>query len=278
MHGFSFTSIDGAPLPMSGFAGQAVLVVNTASFCGFTRQYGALQQVFETYRARGLVVLGVPSTTSAARSPAPRPRSSSSARSTSRSTSRSPRSRWSRAGAHPFFRAVVAELGPEAAPRWNFHKFCHPGRAGWRAPGLRASSPTRPSWSRRSRRCCRDDQRLQPASGPAAAGRRRRLRPSAGHAAAEPRFAGDRRRCDRPRGPAGAPRGLLLPARGRAKSQRPRAGTRSRERAAARRSRSPFATTTTRSARCMPRSSGSACSRRRRKARSRSGSSCRSRC
>ena len=61
MHAFSFTSIDGAPLPMSGFAGQAVLVVNTASFCGFTRQYGALQQVYETYRDRGLVVLGVPS-------------------------------------------------------------------------------------------------------------------------------------------------------------------------------------------------------------------------
>ena len=61
LHDLGFTSIDGEPLPLRDFAGQAVLVVNTASFCGFTRQYGALQQVYEAYRDRGLVVLGVPS-------------------------------------------------------------------------------------------------------------------------------------------------------------------------------------------------------------------------
>src|SRR3712207_6001164 len=60
-HAFAFTSIEDHPLPMGAFAGRPVLVVNTASLCGFTYQYAALQRVWEAYRDRGLVVLGVPS-------------------------------------------------------------------------------------------------------------------------------------------------------------------------------------------------------------------------
>jgi len=60
-HNFAFTSIDGEPMPMSAYAGKAVLVVNTASLCGFTPQYKGLQALWERYEARGLVVLGVPS-------------------------------------------------------------------------------------------------------------------------------------------------------------------------------------------------------------------------
>ena len=60
-HAFAFTSIEGEPLPLQAFAGRPVLVVNTASLCGFTYQYAALQRVWDAYRGRGLVVLGVPS-------------------------------------------------------------------------------------------------------------------------------------------------------------------------------------------------------------------------
>ena len=60
-HDFAFTSIEGEPLPMAGFEGRPVLLVNTASFCGFTYQYEALQTLWERYRDEGLVVLGVPS-------------------------------------------------------------------------------------------------------------------------------------------------------------------------------------------------------------------------
>ena len=60
-HDFSFTSIDGESLPLANFRGKVVLIVNTASMCGFTSQYTGLQDLWDSYRDRGLVVLGVPS-------------------------------------------------------------------------------------------------------------------------------------------------------------------------------------------------------------------------
>lgn len=56
-----FASIDGGELSLEDWAGQPVLVVNTASMCGYTPQYDALQTLYDTYSAQGLVVLAVPS-------------------------------------------------------------------------------------------------------------------------------------------------------------------------------------------------------------------------
>lgn len=58
---FRFPSIDGGEIDLEDFRGQPVLVVNTASRCGFTRQYEGLQALHEEYAAKGLVVLAVPS-------------------------------------------------------------------------------------------------------------------------------------------------------------------------------------------------------------------------
>lgn len=58
---FTFSALDGTPLSLEDWRGQPVLVVNTASLCGFTRQYGDMQALYEDYGPRGLVVLAVPS-------------------------------------------------------------------------------------------------------------------------------------------------------------------------------------------------------------------------
>ena len=58
---FSFESIEGGDLSLSDFKGNPVLIVNTASRCGFTSQYDGLQTVYDKYRDKGLTVLAIPS-------------------------------------------------------------------------------------------------------------------------------------------------------------------------------------------------------------------------
>ena len=123
-HEFAFTSIDGEPMPMRDFAGRAVLVVNTASLCGFTHQYGDLRSLWQDYRDRGLVVLGVPSNDFGRQEPG----SAAEIKEFCEVNfdvdfPLTEKQRVVGEGAHPLFRHIVAELGPQAAPRWNFHKY-----------------------------------------------------------------------------------------------------------------------------------------------------------
>lgn len=60
-YAFSLPGIDGAPLDLAAYRGKAMLVVNTASLCGFTDQYEGLQKIWDQYRDQGLVVIGAPS-------------------------------------------------------------------------------------------------------------------------------------------------------------------------------------------------------------------------
>ncbi|TVR96744.1 MAG: glutathione peroxidase [Rhodospirillales bacterium] len=123
-HDFTFVGIDGTPLPLSDFSGKAVLVVNTASFCGFTRQYESLQGLWSTYRDRGLIVLGVPSNDFGSQEPG----DEAAIRDFCEVTfgidfPLTAKVHVKGADAHPFYRWAAGELGAIAAPRWNFHKY-----------------------------------------------------------------------------------------------------------------------------------------------------------
>ena len=60
VYDFTLNSIDGQPTSLSTFKGKVVLLVNVASRCGYTPQYTALEAVYEKYKDRGLVIVGVP--------------------------------------------------------------------------------------------------------------------------------------------------------------------------------------------------------------------------
>ena len=121
---FSFETLNGAPLPLANFKGKALLVVNTASFCGYTPQYAGLQDLWERYREKGLVVLGVPSNDFGAQEPGSAQEIKQFCEvnfdvdfpMTAKQTVVGE-------NAHPFYRWVAGALGEDAAPRWNLHKY-----------------------------------------------------------------------------------------------------------------------------------------------------------
>jgi glutathione peroxidase len=123
-HDFEFTSIDGKPLKLSEFAGHPILVVNTASQCGLTPQYRDLEALWQKYRPRGLVVLGVPSNDFGAQEPGSEAEIKEFCSSRYKvSFPMTAKNAVIGASAHPLYKWAVAEAGEAAAPRSNFHKY-----------------------------------------------------------------------------------------------------------------------------------------------------------
>jgi glutathione peroxidase len=121
---FTFTAIDGTPLPLSSFAGKVVLVVNTASFCGFTKQYDGLQKLYSAYKDRGLVVLGVPSNEFGQQEPGTNAEIAQFCQGAFNITfPLAEKVSVIGGGAHPFYKWAASVLGPSAVPKWNFHKY-----------------------------------------------------------------------------------------------------------------------------------------------------------
>lgn len=121
---FTFKGIDGQPLPLSRYAGKAILVVNTASQCGFTPQYKGLEALWQRYRDRGLVIIGVPSDDFGGQEPG----SAAVIKDFCEVNYQidfplADKTVVSGDGAHPFYRWAGEELGFVAKPRWNFHKY-----------------------------------------------------------------------------------------------------------------------------------------------------------
>jgi glutathione peroxidase len=121
---FSFMSIEGEPLPLSAYCGRAILVVNTASLCGFTRQYGDLQALYEKYRDQGLIVLGVPSNDFGNQEPGEEAEIKSFCEiNYGIDFPMTEKTKVTGSRAHPFYKWAAGELGSSAKPRWNFHKY-----------------------------------------------------------------------------------------------------------------------------------------------------------
>lgn len=123
-HDFRFRDIDGRTLALSGFARSAVLIVNTASECGFTPQYAELQALWHGYRDRGLVVLGVPSNDFGQQEPGDELAIKTFCRTRYQvDFPLTAKEHVIGEEAHPFYRWIASELGDSGAPRWNFYKY-----------------------------------------------------------------------------------------------------------------------------------------------------------
>lgn len=120
---FTFNGFDGKPLPLSRFRGRAVLVVNTASECGYTGQYGGLEKLWQEFGPRGLTIVGVPSNDFGGQEPLKGEEiknfCSLNYGVTFPLADRTP---VTGAAAHPFYKWAHETAGPGAIPKWNFHK------------------------------------------------------------------------------------------------------------------------------------------------------------
>lgn len=123
-HNFEFTAIDGSPLPLSSFAGKAILLVNTASECGFTPQYADLQALWQNYCGRGLIVIGVPSNDFGEQEPGSEAEIEAfCSKNYGVDFVLTSKEKVLGNEAHPLYQAMIDELGGAAKPKWNFHKY-----------------------------------------------------------------------------------------------------------------------------------------------------------
>jgi glutathione peroxidase len=112
---------DEKPQSLCQYAGQVVLVVNTASFCGFTSQYKGLEALNTRYKDRGLVVLGFPSNDFAQESGSNKDIADFCENTFGVKFPMFTKTQVTGEGAAPLFKQLTAQTGQK--PRWNFHKY-----------------------------------------------------------------------------------------------------------------------------------------------------------
>jgi glutathione peroxidase len=122
-YAFSFAGLEGGDIRLADYAGKPILVVNTASLCGYTPQFTGLQQLWARYHERGLMIVGVPSNDFGGQEPGGAVEILKTAHdeygvgfpltAKAEVRGRSP---------HPFYKWAAAER-PLETPRWNFHKY-----------------------------------------------------------------------------------------------------------------------------------------------------------
>jgi glutathione peroxidase len=122
-YAFSFNGLDGGSLRLADHAGKPILIVNTASLCGYTPQYTGLQQLWTRYRDRGLLIIGVPSNDFGGQEPGGAAEINKTAHNEyGVSFPLAAKVDVKGSAAHPFYKWAALEK-PGEAPRWNFHKY-----------------------------------------------------------------------------------------------------------------------------------------------------------
>lgn len=125
LHDFTVTSIEFTDMPMADYKGKAVLLVNTASYCGYTPQYEGLQALWQEYRDKGLVVLGVPANDFGDQEPGSEKNIKNFCQVNFQVDFPMTRKMVvnGEEGTAPVYEWLASVLGEDSRPKWNFHKY-----------------------------------------------------------------------------------------------------------------------------------------------------------
>lgn len=124
VHSFTVATIDGAQKPLADYRGKALLVVNTASRCGFTPQYASLEKLYDSYGPRGFEVLAFPSNDFMGQEPGSNEEIKEfCALRYQTSFPLFAKISVKGGGAHPLYRYLTSRPGMEGDISWNFNKF-----------------------------------------------------------------------------------------------------------------------------------------------------------
>ena len=121
-YAFSFKGLKDDTVRLSDHIGKPILIVNTASLCGYTPQYAGLQELWTRYRERGLMIVGVPSNDFGGQEPGGEAEISHTTHKYGVAFPIVAKASVKGAAPHPFYRWAAIER-PLDTPRWNFHKY-----------------------------------------------------------------------------------------------------------------------------------------------------------
>ena len=120
---FDFKDLDGSPLNLSDYKGKVIVAINVASQCGFTNQYEDMQQVWEKYQSKGIVILGIPSNDFGKQEPGSNEDIKNFCEAKfGISFPMTEKVSVKGSEAHPFYIWAQKNYGKSAIPKWNFHK------------------------------------------------------------------------------------------------------------------------------------------------------------
>ena len=122
-YAFSFSGLDSGNIKLADYAGKPILVVNTASLCGYTPQYAGLQQLWTEFHGRGLTIIGVPSNDFGGQEPGgPKEIAQTAQHDYAVTFPIAAKAAVVGPAAHPFYK-WAAQTRPADVPKWNFHKY-----------------------------------------------------------------------------------------------------------------------------------------------------------